>query len=1055
MTASIYLAPAGHGKTAHVIGEASRAAGQMQAMPRICVASPLQRWAVERRIAAEGGAIGIGVVLFADLYHELLQTVGESGENYALLSEQVQYRLLRTLVSELDLRYYAQLVDRPGFVQVLQQLIAEFKGARIDPDDLARAIDPGDARLRELVSIYAAYQERLQAERWADSAGLGWLAVEALEGTADLDSRWQLLYFDGFDSFTITQCAFLRLLKGRVGSLVITLTGNVNDSERSAHGWFRQTRADLEATLGIDAVALPVSQPRTVTALQHLESGLFRREGQQFEQNGAVVLLEAADRAGEVREALRWLKEQYVETGRPLHQFGLLARDLDPYAPFIAQTAAAFGIPVFAAGGPPLARNPVIAALLDLLRLVLPGANAAGAYALPRAAVVAAWRSPYFDWANAVVVGETEIRIGIEPSDAEVLDEVARRGRVVGGETQWQEALEAERTRVAAGPARVDDEEPLPADRKRADLLPKLNAFLARLSPPRRATYREFVRWMEGLIGDDPGAEGWEVDPPTHSLQVIAGIDGGDETTRQRDREALLALKEVMRGLVAAEATLHEPEPVSFATFFQELAGAIEATFVAPHGDPEGALIVASVPQARGLPFAAVAVLGLGEGSFPATLREDPFLREGDRNKLRRQGLRLESSVRSREQEYFYETVTRAWQKLMLVRARLADDGAVWEPSPYWREVRKRVAVEPEVLGSQDVTRPECAASHAELLQSFVAHDVVPEVFADDDGILRDRWTRLLRAASIFRQRYKPVTSVHDGALAALATSLAEDFGGTYVWSATQIEVYLSCAHRFLCERALRLAPRPSGDFALDAAQLGSIYHTILEQVYSHLPEGKRTDADALIAGLEEVAARVLDAAPASYGFRPAAWWDETKREITQVLAKTLVALTAEAGDYVPSSFEHRFGWQRPLRLERAGEAIQLSGFIDRVDRDDQGRIRIIDYKSGGAQGYNEKSLRDGDHVQLPLYALAAEAALRLGTVSDGFYWHVRDARASPLRLNAANLENVIDVAVEHTWNAVDGIRAGTFGPEPPRGGCPDFCSAAAFCWQFRPRFAP
>ena len=42
----------------------------------------------------------------------------------------------------------------------------------------------GEPRLRELAQIYAAYQARLQAQGWADRAGLGWLAVEALEERA-------------------------------------------------------------------------------------------------------------------------------------------------------------------------------------------------------------------------------------------------------------------------------------------------------------------------------------------------------------------------------------------------------------------------------------------------------------------------------------------------------------------------------------------------------------------------------------------------------------------------------------------------------------------------------------------------------------------------------------------------------------------------------------------------------------------------------------------------------------------------------------------------------
>lgn len=1054
MGTRLYLAPAGCGKTAYVLEQARAAAAQMHAMPRICVASPLQRWAVQRRVAEAGGAIGVHTVLLSDLYRELLMAVDEGGAGYTLLSDPVQYRLLRTLLRQLDLDHFARLVDQPGFIQVLQELIAEFKGARIDPAALARALPDHDSRLAELVAIYAAYQERLQNERWADRAGMGWLALEALQHDPDLGARWQWLLFDGFDSFTVAQLDFLAALKDHVGELNITLNGETGGPGRSAHRRFTKTRRDLEAALGVTASALPATRCCDQPILRHLESDLFRDERQQQPAGGAIALLAAPDRAGEVREALRWLKEQHVQLGLPLHQFALLARDLDPYTHFIAETAAAFGLPIFAADGPPLIRNPLIVALLDLLRLVLPAAGSSGDYALPRAAVIAAWRSPYFAWSTAALPDDPAIEIAIQPGDAEALDEVARRGRVIGGQQQWLEALQAEIDRAAARPILLDGEDATTGT-ARPDLLPKFQAFVARLQPPSEATFRHYVAWLEALIGDDPRAEGGESAPPTHSLQVLACIDQGDRPLPQRDRDALLAFKEILRGLVVAEAALGEPEPVTFAAFFEELVGAVEASYLLETGNPEGALIVANVPQARGLPFAAVAVLGLGEGSFPATLREDPFLREDDRAYLRDAGFPLESSILSREREYFYETVTRPWQRLLLLRGRIADDGASWEPSPFWDEVRNLIEVEPVELGSLDVAPPHRTASRAELLQSLVAHRLEPDIYISHDPGLQQRWQLLQRSARIFRQRYKRRSSPHDGDLAALATMLHDQYGESYLWSASQIETYLSCAHRFLCERALELAPRPAGDFALDAAQLGAIYHRILEQVYSSLSAAQRTDAPSLRSALDEVAPRVLDAAPASLGFRPTAWWDQTRTEITQTLATTLEALAAAAGAYIPLTFERRFGREQPLLLRRDGNTIRLGGIIDRVDRDEQGRLRVVDYKSAGAQRYNETSLRRGEHVQLPLYALAAEHALDLGPVAEGYYWHIRDAKPSPLQLSPDNLADYAAIAAGYTWQVVAGARAGDFGPEPPAGGCPDFCSAAAFCWQYRPGFRP
>jgi len=72
----------------------------------------------------------------------------------------------------------------------------------------------------------------------------------------------------------------------------------------------------------------------------------------------------------------------------------------------------------------------------------------------------------------------------------------------------------------------------------------------------------------------------------------------------------------------------------------------------------------------------------------------------------------------------------------------------------------------------------------------------------------------------------------------------------------------------------------------------------------------------------------------------------------------------------------------------------------------------------------------------------------------DGFYWHFQQAEASSFQLQKANegIEEVIQTAVTHAWEAVTQIRQGQFAPRPPEGGCPTYCAAAAFCWHYSPR---
>jgi putative RecB family exonuclease len=141
------------------------------------------------------------------------------------------------------------------------------------------------------------------------------------------------------------------------------------------------------------------------------------------------------------------------------------------------------------------------------------------------------------------------------------------------------------------------------------------------------------------------------------------------------------------------------------------------------------------------------------------------------------------------------------------------------------------------------------------------------------------------------------------------------------------------------------------------------------------------------------------------------------------------------------------------------GQAFSLSlrGYIDRVDRAPDGRLRIIDYKAGSTP-ISTRDLADGHRLQLPLYALAAQEALQTPVVG-GFYWHIGSARPSSLRLEKyapdggkQGVAGAIETAVDYAMANVAAVRAGQFMPAPPEGGCPSFCPAMSFCEWYQPR---
>lgn len=1081
MTVTLYLAPAGSGKTRFAIEQVRDAALHLQTCPRVCVANRQQLSAWERRLSQPPGCIGAHLLTFDDLS---MACLAAAGVRYTRIGDVVQYRLLRAVAAELPLNHYKAIHRFPGFIQECRRVIDEMKSAQVAPQPFLRAVqDLGDPpRLREIGLIYQRYQELLQQHHLVDTRGLGWLALEALVSQeAPALPQWDLLLLDGFASFTQTQLSLLAELQRRVPRIIITLTGEgETDRPRIAHRHFTRARRMLQEKLDLE-VKTPdfLSEQRSPktngsssgasNTLQHLEKNLFRASPETVTETQDISLATVPDHAAEVRLALRWLKERIVVDGVPPQRTALTARDIVPYRPYILQIAEEFGLPIHFLDGPSLRENPGISALLSLLRLLLPDENSQGPGlpSLSRRAFLAALRSPYFDW-QTLTAADTADGTPLDASDVERLDMVARWGNVIAGYEQWTETLQ--RLAQMPEPGSADDDYDdevgsppitLPRGNQAAELHLKLQLCLQRLLPPLgNQPVSNFVRWLEDIIGPNPDEE--QDDQASPSLNMLACVQESDALLRERDLVALRTFKEVLRGLIWAEQAGLFSESLEYSEFFEEVAGAVEAAAYRPGShDERKAILVSDVILGRGVPCQALAIMGLSEGLFPTTLNEDPILTEADRATLRSEhNLALDPAIQSFEQEYFYETVSRPWARLLITRPSQSESGASWEPSPFWTEIQRLASL---ATTSTDLARHNLwtdlapPASRAELLVHAAALKSNGHTgsYHDDEGGLslvpRPIREQVEIAARIFNTRYKNEESRFEGWLHEQEGELGRRFGHEHTWSASRLENYLSCPFHYFLAHVLGIQPREEPVEGLDGRQFGNIYHQMFEETYQRLPPSDRKELERLKESLHDVAPDILSRAPQREGFRATAWWQQTQQEILRNVEKSLEELAQIDDQFVPTHFERFFGRSNPLHLQRGSDRLTLRGIVDRVDVDPQGRVRIIDYKTAGPYGYNRPAHRDGKRLQLPLYALAVQEALQLGDVVDGFYWHVRHAEASSFTLKE-DARAAMETAAEHAWTAVDGARQGRFSPQPPDGGCPDFCPGVAFCWRYTPR---
>lgn len=974
--------------------------------------------------------MGAHVGTFADLHAEILALAGTP---LPVALDPIVHRLA---VSAIDaaakrgaLLHYGSIQHKPGLAQALTRLVAELKRARVDPLAFQNAVKGRGQRLEELAELYNEYQNSLIQLGWADVEGLGWLAVQALQDNASLSSRWKLVIADGFDILYPTQLETLKLLSEQVGDIILTLTGD-RAMERTAYRRFKRTLHRITEALNPQIESGQLGALPTAP-LAHLARSIFESDAPKVSPGQELSLVEAQTPALEAREALRWIKARCTRDGVEFQSCAIIARDISPYRPYLREAGIEFGMPLYFAQGEPLITNPLVSTILNVLELSLTGWRRRG--------LLGALRSPYLNLAG----------FDLSHDDAFRFDIVAHWGHIVQGLEQWKDSFDRLIAQKVEFAPTEDEEESqnhapvLPQGLEAGRMWDSLSRFIEHVSPPASGSITSYVTWLENLLSSE---QGFAVD-----VQAEA-----QKETANRDRSALASFKDILRALCLSEKIVGERDQIPYREFYADLRAAVEGeTFSVQDLRDQSSVLCASLAQARGVSFRAVALLGLSEGIFPAQVEQDPFLPEGDRVLLGAQGLAIEERLRSDQQSLFYEAVTRARDFLLLTRPYLADDGEPWLESPYWNAVRALYVLDPPERVRTETARAlaDCA-SRVELMTAAVQQRNLPSAYS----VFAPTWERLRYAGSVLSARLKrDYHGPFDGEVASLSDVLKTQYGPARTWSASKLETFAQCGFRFFLGDTCKLEAIETPEDGYDAAQLGSMLHAILEQVYQRALDP--TSLEELLTLLPEVANQVFDGAPAKYGFRPSPLWDQQRQELIPVLRQTISRLSEEESGFRPIRFELRFG-DPALTVDTPAGKISFRGMIDRIDVDAEKNLRVIDYKTGGITKYTNSSLEKGLHLQLVLYALSAEKTLNLGRVADAFYWGILAGKGSSLHLgkfeskdpdkqNFSGFAGATALATEHIGAYIDKIRRGVFTPIPPETKCPDYCVAKTICWRY------
>ena len=981
-----------------------------------------------------GGFIGTEVISFSKLAMEVLNAAEQTPQLIpARLDSLCIKEAISNALKKQPFQYFGPISRKPGLLSVFEKTIKLLQHGCITPEKLGETAE-NDPKAADTARVYREYLDLLKKNNWIGSAGLLSAAADLLEKKLSAFPFCPLLVVDGFDELTQDCLNFLRALSPFCGDILITLPANPN-SENPTNLRIMKNAGKICSEL--DAKRIDLKVYRQNSEILQMADRVFYPKAKSAGDDGkkmmissdAFLMIEASSRTTEVREALRELKDRILTEELHPSDCAVFVPDVNAYAPILRQIGREMDIPLRFSQKQSLSESPAASALKRLLQL---------APDFETMKVLSVLRLPFFSGCP-----DPEDPFGGSYSaDLFVIDQIGRKMNVISGLAEWNSAFAAA---ISKAPEKMKAESEDSEDSSDSDdgkvyeypvksklkrIQKSFETFANLLTPPEGKLFRaEWIKWLENIL---------------KTVRFYEQIE--DRIGRSFESD----FKSLLKRIVFCEEKLSQSK-VSYAEFLSELESEMDAAVQTEQEFVGDRIFVGDISETSGCRWKLIILTGFGEGIFPRAEHEDLILTNALREKL---GLPRDMD----QQMLFHHAVTRSETGLVITRPAKTDKGEEWPASIYWLTIRgllEKNANLKTVTESASVT----AASMDEFAFRLARGGGLNP--GDVPQPESEKLQEMLKSAAMELERMKEQTEGNycpETDSEMLKAAVSDPIRDAKPYSCSSIETWLTCPFKYFLLKKLKLEQPKEPGTGLDAAQIGTLNHTVMELTF---PPG--TVFSSREEALEKANKNfdfVFENAPDDFCFKESELWQYEKEKYRQKLLDSIEKMFSSPrnmpvnSQWMSVGTELKFGYPaegkenaEPLVIETEAGPIRIRGIIDRVDRKDDGLMRVVDYKTSLAS-FKKEAMDAGAHIQAGVYAAAVVHALHMGTECEGMYWGINDkAVRGYVKYDSEKGEEIPNIEFLNKFTA--GIRDASFNAEPAGGDCPDYCPAAGWCKKY------
>ena len=625
-----------HGKSSYIYREIAEQIEKGNT--KIYIITPEQfSFTAENKLLAEvkeGAVLQAEVLTFARMAYRIMQETG--GANDTTLS-QVGKSMLVDAILRKQKKNLTFLGNSDENIEVVENAITEFKKHCISTQKLEEVSQKLEdtylqAKVKDLTTVYEEYQNYLQEGYIDENDTLDKLVQNIEKSQQFVDT---LIYIDEFAGFTMQEYQIIEKLLSMAKRVTINVTtDSLWQKEVQEEDIFYDNKKTIERILSIAKAVGVTVEPEVkldkkyrfkTPELQYLESNLYATKYHKYGQHVEnLSLFLAKNPYSEVEQVAKQIIKLVKETKYRFQDIAIITKDISTYSGLVKAISEEYEIPVFVDEKKDLSQNIFVKYMLALLSIFAKNWSYDSVMDYVKSGFLK------LDKEDIYLFEKYTLALGIEYK--KWYEGEWNFGEVTESEKEEIEKVKAVRKQVIT--PLVSLKEKMNASKTYEDITKKLYLFL-----------------LEQNIQEQLQAKAEELEK-LGNLE-LAGLYEMSWNT----------VIEVLEELVM----VFGKETVSFENYLLLLKTGLKTASLGKIPATQDVVLMGDVERSRSHKVKAVFLLGVNDGVFPSIHKEEGFLGDEDRRKLKEKGIELaKGTLEQLYEENFniYKAFTTAEEKI-------------------------------------------------------------------------------------------------------------------------------------------------------------------------------------------------------------------------------------------------------------------------------------------------------------------------------------------------------------------------------------------------------